>query len=54
MQRRNSAVAQGAFHVTPIFIERAEGAVIEDVDGNRMIDFAGASVASTLGTAPRR
>jgi len=41
MQRRNAAVAQGPFHVTPIFIERAEGAVIEDVDGNRMLDFAG-------------
>jgi 4-aminobutyrate aminotransferase/(S)-3-amino-2-methylpropionate transaminase len=27
--------------VTPIFVERAEGAVIEDVDGNRFLDFAG-------------
>ncbi len=41
MKRRNAAVVQGAFHATPIFIDKAEGAVIEDVDGNRMIDFAG-------------
>jgi len=41
MKRRNAAVVQGAFHATPIFIDKAEGAVIEDVDGNRMIDLAG-------------
>ena len=41
MNRRNAAVVQGAFHATPVFIEKAEGAVVEDVDGNRFIDFAG-------------
>lgn len=41
MKRRNAAVVQGVFHATPIFIDKAEGAVVEDVDGNRMIDFAG-------------
>ncbi len=41
MKRRNAAVVQAAFHATPVFIERAEGAVVEDVDGNRLIDFAG-------------
>jgi 4-aminobutyrate aminotransferase/(S)-3-amino-2-methylpropionate transaminase len=41
MDRRDAAVVRGAFHATPIFVERAEGAVIEDVDGNRLIDFAG-------------
>jgi 4-aminobutyrate aminotransferase/(S)-3-amino-2-methylpropionate transaminase len=41
MKRRHAAVAQGAYHATPIFVERAEGAVVEDVDGNRLIDFAG-------------
>jgi 4-aminobutyrate aminotransferase/(S)-3-amino-2-methylpropionate transaminase len=52
MQRRNAAVAQGAVHVTPIFIERAEGAVIEDVDGNRMIDFAGGIGCLNTGHRP--
>lgn len=41
MRRRNAAVPQAAFHATPIFVDKAEGAVIEDVDGNRFIDFAG-------------
>ncbi len=41
MRRRENAVPRAAYHVTPIFIARAEGAVIEDVDGNRFIDFAG-------------
>jgi 4-aminobutyrate aminotransferase / (S)-3-amino-2-methylpropionate transaminase / 5-aminovalerate transaminase len=41
MRRRHAAVVQGAFHATPVFVAKAEGAVIEDVDGNRMIDFAG-------------
>ena len=41
MKRRNSAVAVGAFHATPVFVDKAEGAVVEDVDGNRLIDFAG-------------
>jgi 4-aminobutyrate aminotransferase / (S)-3-amino-2-methylpropionate transaminase / 5-aminovalerate transaminase len=41
MRRRNAAVPQAAYHATPVFVEKAEGAVIEDVDGNRMIDFAG-------------
>ena len=41
MRRRNAAVVQGAFHATPVFVAKAEGAVVEDVDGNRLIDFAG-------------
>jgi 4-aminobutyrate aminotransferase / (S)-3-amino-2-methylpropionate transaminase / 5-aminovalerate transaminase len=41
MRRRNAAVVQGAFHATPVFVSKAEGALVEDVDGNRMIDFAG-------------
>jgi 4-aminobutyrate aminotransferase/(S)-3-amino-2-methylpropionate transaminase len=41
MARRAAAVARGPFHATPVFAARAEGAVIEDVDGNRFIDFAG-------------
>ncbi len=41
MRRRNAAVVQAAYHATPVFIAKAEGAVVEDVDGNRLIDFAG-------------
>jgi 4-aminobutyrate aminotransferase/(S)-3-amino-2-methylpropionate transaminase len=41
MTRRNAAVVQGGYHATPVFIAQAEGAVVEDVDGNRLLDFAG-------------
>lgn len=41
MKRRTAAVVRAAYHATPIFIAKAEGAIIEDVDGNRMLDFAG-------------
>jgi len=34
-------VPRGAYNITPLFVARAEGAVIEDVDGNRLIDFGG-------------
>lgn len=40
MKERQAAVARGPFHVTPVFIARAAGATIEDVDGNRFLDFA--------------
>jgi 4-aminobutyrate aminotransferase/(S)-3-amino-2-methylpropionate transaminase len=41
MRRRENAVPRGVSQITPIFVDRAEGALIEDVDGNRFIDFAG-------------
>jgi 4-aminobutyrate aminotransferase/(S)-3-amino-2-methylpropionate transaminase len=41
MRRRDAAVVRAAFHATPVFVAQAEGAVIEDVDGNRFLDFAG-------------
>jgi 4-aminobutyrate aminotransferase/(S)-3-amino-2-methylpropionate transaminase len=40
-QRRNAAIPRGLAHATPIYVARSEGARIEDVDGNRFIDFAG-------------
>ena len=41
MRERELHVAKGPFHVTPVFLARAQGAVIEDVDGNHLLDFAG-------------
>src|SRR6516164_1587500 len=41
MRRRVDAVPRGVYSGTPIFVERAEGVVVEDVDGNRFLDFAG-------------
>jgi len=39
--RRTKAVPRGLSHGTPIYVAKAEGAWLEDVDGNRYIDFAG-------------
>ena len=39
--RRAQAVPRGLSHGTPIYVAKAEGAWLEDVDGNRYIDFAG-------------
>jgi len=41
LARREAAVPRGPQLVTPIFAAKAEGAWIEDVDGNRYLDFAG-------------
>jgi 4-aminobutyrate aminotransferase/(S)-3-amino-2-methylpropionate transaminase len=54
MRRRESAVPRGVSHATPIFAARADGAVLEDVDGNRFIDFAGGIGVMNVGhRAPR-
>ncbi len=39
--RRESALPRGLSHATPIYVSKTEGAVLEDVDGNRFIDFTG-------------
>jgi 4-aminobutyrate aminotransferase / (S)-3-amino-2-methylpropionate transaminase / 5-aminovalerate transaminase len=49
MRRRTAAVARGVAHATPVFAARAEGALIEDVDGNRFIDFAGGIGCTNVG-----
>src|SRR3989454_9233555 len=40
-ERRIRAVARGLSHGTPVYVAKAEGAMFEDVDGNRYIDLAG-------------
>ncbi len=39
--RRDAAVPRGLSHATPVYVARAQDAWLEDVDGNRFIDFAG-------------
>ena len=51
--RRDAAVAQGVAAIHRIVTARASGAIIEDVDGNRLIDFAtGIAVLNVGHTAP--
>lgn len=40
-ERRALAVPRAVSQLIPIFVSRSEGAVIEDVDGNRFLDFGG-------------
>ncbi len=39
--RRSAAIPRGLSHGTPIYVAKAQDAWLEDVDGNRYIDFAG-------------
>src|SRR5712664_164387 len=41
MARREAAVPRGPYNSAPIFMASADGAELEDVDGNRYLDFAG-------------
>jgi 4-aminobutyrate aminotransferase / (S)-3-amino-2-methylpropionate transaminase / 5-aminovalerate transaminase len=40
-RRRQQAVPRGLSHATPLYVARADGALLEDVDGNTFIDLAG-------------
>ena len=40
-ERRAAAVPRGLSHATPVYVAKTEDAWLEDVDGNRYIDFAG-------------
>jgi len=51
--RRDEAVPKGVSNIHPIVTARASGAIIEDVDGNRLIDLAtGIAVLNVGHTAP--
>lgn len=39
--RREAAVPRGAFHIAPLFVERAKGALLWGRDGKEYIDFCG-------------
>ncbi|WP_329137157.1 4-aminobutyrate--2-oxoglutarate transaminase [Streptomyces sp. NBC_01476] len=53
LARKNAAVANGVGVTLPVFVTRAGGAVVEDVDGNRLIDFgSGIAVTSVGNSAP--
>ena len=51
--RRRAAVAQGVSSVYPLYIERGEGAILVDVDGNSLIDLgSGIAVVGVGHAAP--
>lgn len=51
MARREKAIPAGIGHSAPVFVERASGALLHDVDGNTFIDFAGGIGTLNVGHA---
>lgn len=50
--RRETATPSGAAKLTPIAVESAHGAVVTDVDGNQLLDFAGGIGTLAVGHTP--
>jgi len=50
--RREAATPQGAAKLTGIAVERGSGAVVEDVDGNHLLDLAGGIGVLAVGHCP--
>jgi 4-aminobutyrate aminotransferase/(S)-3-amino-2-methylpropionate transaminase len=49
--RRAATVSDSVSTVLPVFVERAGGGVLEDVDGNSLIDFASGIAVTTVGAS---
>jgi 4-aminobutyrate aminotransferase / (S)-3-amino-2-methylpropionate transaminase / 5-aminovalerate transaminase len=47
--RRSQAIPRGVYASTPLFVRHAEGAMLEDVDGNRFIDLGGGIGCANVG-----
>jgi len=52
MERRQAAVPRALGSVLPIVVAHAHGAVMEDIDGNRYLDFAGGIGTLNAGHTP--
>ncbi|WP_156689218.1 4-aminobutyrate--2-oxoglutarate transaminase [Mycobacterium sp. Marseille-P9652] len=53
-KRRAAAVSHGVNVSVPVFVARAGGGIVEDVDGNRLIDLGSGIAVTTIGnSAPR-
>ncbi|WP_104101659.1 aminotransferase class III-fold pyridoxal phosphate-dependent enzyme [Arthrobacter sp. 08Y14] len=53
-QERVAHVSAGFGVTLPVFIDRADGGILQDVDGNRFIDFASGIAVTSVGAANRR
>ncbi len=52
--RKLGAVAAGVGTILPVYVERAGGGVLVDVDGNHLIDFGSGIAVTTVGNANPR
>ncbi|MDX3072950.1 4-aminobutyrate--2-oxoglutarate transaminase [Streptomyces sp. MI02-7b] len=51
LARKAAAVANGVGVTLPVFVTRAGGAVLEDVDGNSLIDFGSGIAVTSVGNS---
>jgi len=51
-KRREASVPRGVASVLPVFVRRASGATVEDVDGNQLLDFTGGIGCQNAGHRP--
>lgn len=51
---RQAQVTDGFGTALPVFIDRADGGILQDVDGNRLIDFASGIAVTSLGASNPR
>ncbi|MBL1101277.1 4-aminobutyrate--2-oxoglutarate transaminase [Streptomyces coffeae] len=51
LARKTAAVADGVGNVLPVFTVRAGGGVLEDVDGNSLIDFGSGIAVTSVGSS---
>ena len=54
MNRKAGAVARGVANTMPVYAARAYGGIVEDVDGNRLIDLGSGIAVTTIGNAAPR
>jgi 4-aminobutyrate aminotransferase/(S)-3-amino-2-methylpropionate transaminase len=53
-KRRTAAVARGVGSIMPVYAMHAGGGIVEDVDGNRLIDLGSGIAVTTIGNAAPR
>ncbi|HET7741080.1 MAG TPA: 4-aminobutyrate--2-oxoglutarate transaminase [Mycobacterium sp.] len=54
IERKGAAVARGVGTTMPVYAARAGGGIVEDVDGNRLIDLGSGIAVTTIGNASPR
>ena len=54
IERKVAAVSKGIGNTMPVYAVRAGGGVVEDVDGNRLIDLGSGIAVTTIGNASPR
>jgi 4-aminobutyrate aminotransferase / (S)-3-amino-2-methylpropionate transaminase / 5-aminovalerate transaminase len=54
IERKSAAVSRGVGTTMPVYAARAGGGIVEDVDGNRLIDLGSGIAVTTIGNASPR